>query len=120
MDEDIVKPNPSNVREQEAFKRELYRRSMDRIRVYNPTDKDFVLLWGTEKYKYIIPSKNKDMGWGKGMRVFERYLAEKYARDMKNQLIHKMADDTLKSMEERMEKAGVDASLWKANETFNQ
>ena len=112
--------SPQNIRQSEAFKRELYRKSMDRIRVYNPTDKDHVIVWGTEKYKFIVPNKNKDTGWGKGQAVIERYLAEKYARDMKNYLIHKMADDTVKAMADKMEKMGVDSSLWKANETFAQ
>lgn len=111
-------PKTSDVREIEAYKRELVRRSMDRIRVYNPTDKDFVILWGTEKYKYVVPNKNKDMGWGKGMRVLERYLAEKYRRDIKDYMINKMADDELEATKERLEKAGVDNSLWKANTTL--
>jgi hypothetical protein len=113
-------PNPSNSREVEAFKRELYRKSMDRIRVFNPTESDFVVLWGTEKYKYVFPNKNKDTGWGKGQRVIERYIAEKYARDMKDFIINRMADNDLKSTIERMEKAGVDNYLWKANESFAQ
>lgn len=111
---------PSNIRKDEALKRELYRKSMDRIRVYNPTDKDYTIVWGTEKYKFVVPNKNKDTGWGKGQLVIERYLAEKYARDMKNLLIHKMADDALDAMTKKLEAAGVDNFLWKANESFTQ
>lgn len=111
---------PSNIRKDEALKRELYRKSMDRIRVYNPTDKDFTIVWGTEKYKFVVPNRNKDSGWGKGQAVLERYLAEKYARDMKNLLIHKMADDALAETTKKLEAAGVDSYLWKANESFAQ
>ena len=111
---------PSNAKEVEAYRRELYRKSMDRIRVYNPTDKDFIVLWGTEKYKYVFPNKDKDSGWGKGQRVIERYIAEKYARDIKDYIINKMADNDLKATVERLEKAGVDNYLWKANETYQQ
>ena len=48
---------PKTAQETEAFHRELYRRSLDSIRVYNPLDKDFTILW--DKFKHTVPNKNK-------------------------------------------------------------
>lgn len=70
----------------DAIHREMYRKSMDSIRVYNPTQKDFVVEW--DGFKHIVPSSKKDMGFGRGQRILSRYLAEKYARDMKDHLIN--------------------------------
>lgn len=71
---------------QEAVKREMYRVSQDDCMVFNPTDEDFVVDW--DGFKYIIPNKDKDMGWGKGMREVKRYIAAYYCRHMKNKLIN--------------------------------
>jgi hypothetical protein len=84
----------------EAVKREMYRKSQDLIRVYNPTSEDYTLDW--DKFKHIVPHKDKDMGWGKGQRVMYRYLAEKYVREIKNKLINEMADGSVQKMLEGM------------------
>lgn len=104
---------PSTSVEQEAFHRELYRRSLDSIRVYNPTDKDFIVVW--DKFKHIVPNKNKDMGYGNGQKVLPRYIAQKYAKDIKNQIINNMADEELNALKKKYEEQGVENPLLKAN-----
>lgn len=74
----------------EMIKREMYRTSLDSIRVYNPTDKDYAVIW--DKFKHIIPAKDKDTGYGKGQKVVPRYIANKYVREMKNKMIYESAD----------------------------
>lgn len=68
--------------------REMERRSLDTIMVYNPTDSDYRLEW--DKRYHVIPKKDRDLGYGKGRMELPRYLAEKYAREMKNMLINDM------------------------------
>lgn len=84
---------------QSAIHREMYRKSLDKIRVYNPTEQDHVVVW--DGFKHVIPSKHKDMGWGKGERVVDRYIAEKYCRDMKNKLIYEQGEEFVEKLIER-------------------
>ena len=72
----------------EATKREMYRLSQDDCMIYNPTDKDFVIEW--EEHRFVVPNKNKDLGWGKGKREVKRYLAIWYCKHMKDQIINEM------------------------------
>lgn len=81
---------------QDAIHREMYRKSLDNIRVYNPTNADYIIEW--DGFKHVVPHKNKDTGFGKGQRVLSRYLAEKYARDMKNQIINMESEERVKQM----------------------
>ena len=97
---------PKNAQETEAFHRELYRRSLDSIRVYNPLDKDFTILW--DKFKHTVPNRNKDTGYGKGMKVVPRYIAQKYAKEIKNHIVNNMAEDKVKEL---MEKASDDLKI---------
>jgi len=97
---------PKTAQETEAFHRELYRKSLDSLRVYNPLDKDFTFIY--DKNKFTIPNKNKDVGYGKGMKVISRYLAMKYAKEIKNYMINSMAK---KNVEELMEQASDDLKI---------
>lgn len=76
-------------KDKDAFLREMERKSLDIFMVYNPTDKDYFLEW--DKRYHRIPARDKDMGFGPGKMELERYLTEKYAREMKNYLINEMA-----------------------------
>lgn len=76
--------------EQEALLREMARLSHDMIMVYNPTDKDYRVEW--EGLYHIVPNRNKDMGFGRGKRELERFLARKFAVGMKDQLINAMGE----------------------------
>lgn len=65
----------------EAWHREQYRRSLDVIRVKNPTQKDFFIEWDHRFHK--VPAQ--------GTADVYRFLATNYCRDMKDKIINEMA-----------------------------
>lgn len=97
----------------DTWHREQRRKSQDLIRVLNPTQQDYILLWDQEKF--LVPGQEKDMGWGKGMRVMQRYLAEKYVREMKDKLILQKQDQKLAEIKEKLEKSGAADVSFNAN-----
>lgn len=100
--DDIQQPNPKA----EALKRELQRQSLDIIRVFNPTDENFVTDW--DGFKHVIPAREyKDL---------PRYIARKYIKDMKDKLINEMQEKELISLKAKLEKQGVDDVTFKAQE----
>lgn len=70
----------------DAYKRELERKSLDTIMVFNPTESDYKVIW--DKRIFIIPGVNREVGYGKGKMQLPRYIAEKYAKEMKDLLIN--------------------------------
>lgn len=74
----------------DIIKRELERRSNDEILIYNPTEEDYTIRFGG--YTHIVPSRDKDVGYGKGQLVVARYLANHYVRHMIDALIMKESD----------------------------
>lgn len=97
----------------EAWHNEQRRRSQDLIRVKNPTDKDYTLIWENERF--IIPNKDRDIGYGPGQRVMQRYLAEKYTREMVDKLIFTQADQVLDATKEKLVKRGATDIEYNAN-----
>lgn len=91
--------------QQDAFKRELERKSLDTIMIHNPTEKDFFIEWDKRYHK--VPNINSDVGFGKGNREIERYLAEKYERTMINHLINGKADKYMEDLQIRFEQKGT-------------
>jgi len=83
----------------DAIKREMYRTSLDSIRVYNPTNNDFTIVW--DGFRHTVPNRDKDVGFGKGQKVMPRYLAMKWCRDMKNKLIGEEAEILVRELIER-------------------
>ena len=69
-----------------AQHRELWRERNDIWRVYNPTNKDYVIWFdhnpNGQNEKYVIPSKDKDIGHGKGMQDVPKYCMEYYQTQM--------------------------------------
>ena len=51
---------------------------MDTIKVYNPTDQDYVVVW--DSFRHVIKAKSQ--------QSFPRYIAWKYAREMVDRLIN--------------------------------
>lgn len=98
----------------EAWHNEQRRRSQDMIRVYNPTDEEYILIWDGVKFR--IPAKDKDIGYGKGMRVMQRYLAEKYTKEMVDKLIIKKSDDKLQEVKAAMQARGAADVEFNANQ----
>jgi len=92
--------------------REMQRTSLDLIRIYNPTDEDFTIVW--DGYKHIVPNKNKDTGYGKGMRVVQRYLAMWYLKHITDKIITEKQDAKIAQLRTKYEDAGIEDSILKA------
>lgn len=98
--------------EQALALKELARRANDRLRVFNPTTADYSVAWAlhdeiTPGGYFTVPSKNVDMGYGKGQSVVLRYIAFKFFKEITNLILdgeRKMAVDT---ENDRREKAGM-------------
>ena len=102
----------------EAWHNEQRRKSQDLIRVYNLLDEDYVLLWdeGGAQAKFIIPNRSKDMGWGNGMRVMQRYLARKYVNEMTTKIITMRQNQKLEELKKKLQKQGATNIPFNANQ----
>lgn len=89
----------------ENWKREEYRKSMDTWLVYNPTDKDYFVIW--DRIPHLIPNKDKDVGFGRGQAELSKFLAEKYMNEMKDILINLENERKLKEKLEDRSKKGM-------------
>lgn len=97
----------------EAWHKEMKRRSQDLIRVYNPTEQDYVLVW--EDQKFIVPSKTHDKGWGMGMRVMQRYLAQKYTKEIVDKMLMEKMDKLIEERKETFRARGNEDPTYNAN-----
>lgn len=86
-----VKPQQKN----DMILAELRRRSRDRCMIFNPTDQQFVFRWDGTPYQ--VPPRDKDIGFGKGRRVMDRYLCDNY---LKRMIDHLIGMNNLKRVEE--------------------
>lgn len=105
---------------------ELYNRSMDTVRVHNPSDTDFIVHNDkrVSNEKYVIPAQTKDIGYGKGNNDVPRFIAKRYLDTMGIEMINvKIKEDWLKKkgkfrleeqgmMEERLALRSSDPKLW--------
>lgn len=69
---------------------ELKRKSLDTIRVHNPTMEDKTIHWDrfNTNVQWIIPAANKDsFGCGRGNRDVPRYIAVKFMEEMADHLM---------------------------------
>lgn len=80
----------------DAYKRELQRKSLDTLMVANPTDQEYKVIW--DKRIFPVPPKHVDMGYGRGKMQLPRYIAEKYAKEMKDFLINQMNKEKSEKM----------------------
>lgn len=91
--------------------REAERRSNDLIRVYNPTEKDYVVEYdranGTKLFR--VPKKEET--------VLVRYIAEKYIKEMYQKLVTEKADNALLEENEKRVAKGM-AELRKYDEQY--
>lgn len=105
---------------------ELYSRTQDIIRVHNPTDKDFI-VYNDRRFaneRYVIPNKDKDIGYGKGNNDVLRFIALRFVDKLGMEMISKIiAEDWEKKklkfrieergvMEERLALRSNDPKLW--------
>lgn len=77
--------------EDETLHREMERVSLDWVMIKNPTEEDFYIEWAAQDgrpWKYLVPNKSKDIGWGAGKLEVQRYLAIWYCKHMKDKIIN--------------------------------
>ena len=89
----------------ENWQGEEYRKSMDSILVYNPTDKDYFVMW--DRMNHLVPNKSKDIGFGAGQVELPRYIADKYLKEMKDLLINEEVNNRVKEKIEDRAKKGM-------------
>lgn len=73
------------------MKREAERRSHDLFRIVNPTTHDYPIIFDG-RYAHVVPSSDKDVGYGKGQLVVERHIAHKYVNEMAWKIISAAID----------------------------
>lgn len=119
---------PPNNRSKQAIAAhlELYNRTQDVVRVHNPTDNDFI-VYNDRRFaneRYVIPSKDKDIGYGKGNNDVPQFIAVRYLDKMGMELISVMIKEDWDKkkgkfrleeqgvMEERLALRSNDPKLW--------
>lgn len=108
----------SIAQKRDAFLRELERKSLDTIMVYNPTNQDYFVEWDHRFHR--VPSKDQNAGFGNGKMELPRYIADKYAREMKNKLITGENEQILVDLKEKLRKAGIQDVVLNANLEFER
>jgi hypothetical protein len=96
-----------------VFIQEMERRTNDLLRVYNPIEKDFVVKWdkknGTKLFR--VPAKTES--------VHIRYIAEKYVREMYQQIITERTDKAvIEENERRVAKGFAEMLKYKEQQPF--
>ncbi len=92
----------------QAWRDEQVRRSNDIVRVYNPTEEDFVVVW--EGFRHKVPAK--------GTLDTVRYIAETYMRDMHVKLVNEENQKKGEEMLAKRSKSGAQPfeSKWHENQ----
>ena len=79
----------------------MERVSLDWVMIQNPTDDDFYIEWAAKDgrpWKYLVPNKNKDIGWGNGKLEVQRYLAIWYCEHMTTKIINDKGKEIAEEM----------------------
>lgn len=91
--------------EEEALHREMERISLDWVMIQNPTEEDFYIDW--LPWHYLVPHKDKDIGWGPGKLETQRYLAVWYCKHMKDKLVNEKGHKEYARMIAEREQKGL-------------
>jgi hypothetical protein len=106
---------------------DLYNESQDIWLIHNPDEEDFTFFYNRkfEPNPYIIPGKNKDIGFGKGNLEIRYYLAKVYVEKKGEQMIMAISkadwdkkkdnyrQEERGQMEERLALRVTNKELWK-------
>ena len=82
---------------QEAYKRELLRKSLDECKVLNPTSENYTIYW--DKFPHNVPAN--------GEAIFPRYIANKYMKEMTDKQLTFRSDENVRMENERRVKKGM-------------
>ncbi len=103
MNDDVKPTNPNT----EAVHREMRRRSLDTIRIFNPLDHDKVIKW--DGFPHVVKSKSD--------ASFPRYLAEKATREIIVDMINSKTQTLLdKELKERRDKGQKEFDPYERND----
>lgn len=105
MDNDNLFADEQLTPAQQRTLKEMGRMSLDRIRVYNPLDEDYNVRW--DGLYFLVPGKNKDIGYGKGQAVHPRYVAVKFARELTDKILGEKMLTAVKAENDRRVAAGL-------------
>ncbi len=84
---------------QSSYHYELERRANDLLRVYNPTNEDYIVVWDKKSGGKVFRVRAKQE------EVLFRYIAEKYIREMFQKMINDEVDKAvIKANEDRVAK----------------
>lgn len=114
---DLLTQTPKESDRSVAIKRELERRSQDDVAVYNPTDDEHTEIFN--RYAYRIPSRTQDKGYGKGIAILPRFVAENYIRNMTDKIIFREVQIGVDQENARRAKIGQSAmNKWEEQPQF--
>lgn len=104
-------PAEGRTAEQIKMHIDLYNRSQDICLIHNPGDQDFTFFYNRkfEPNPYVVPNKNRDIGFGPGNLEIRRFLANIYIEKMGEQMINAIskADWDSKKGNYRQEEQGI-------------
>ena len=88
MDTNII-PSTGRSPAAMAYHIDLWKRSEDIWRVYNPTEQDYVIHFDRMRsnQRWVVPNKNKDIGHGKGIQEVPQYAMVLYREAMGTAII---------------------------------
>lgn len=86
----------SRKRRLEQVKREMYRKSLDELRVFNPLSEDRIVVYGG--FSHRVPSKEET--------VLVRYIAEKFVKETIDFMINKDESEAVEKENNRRKKNG--------------
>jgi hypothetical protein len=97
--------------DQKIALKELARRKNDTLRVYNPLPYDQYVDWGLYDQiepggSFLIPGKNKDIGFGMGLSNQPRYIATKFFKECGLLILHSRQRTAIDAENIRRQKNG--------------
>ncbi len=95
-------------KELDKVRRELQRKSLDQLRVYNPTEEDYAVIW--DGFNHIVPSKSE--------RTLPRYIATKYFKEMINKLIYAEEEEAVSKANSKRNERGNPPLTAQERETY--
>ncbi len=72
---------------------EMYNKSMDTVRIHNPTNEDYT-IFNDKKFsneRWVVPHQGKDVGFGYGNLDVPRYIADRFINKMGTEMIRKIS-----------------------------
>lgn len=90
MDDQLpqLQQDPQKTAAQEAYRRELERRSLDSIKIFNPLEEEYICYW--DGYGNRFPSHRES--------IYPRYIAEKAMKEIIDKILTDKAEHDIKEI----------------------